>query len=398
MGIHKVSQSVSIFVMCTLCTLHPLYAGELDDAVTSGKATVNIRYRYEGVDQSSLDDSAQASTIRTRLGYQTGELRGFSAFVEMEDVHKVVTADYTTPSAGVLATEFGPKEPGYPVVADPIGTELNQSYLQFKSEKSTIRYGRQRIIRGNARFIGNVGWRQNEQTFDAFSYECSCTDKFNFYTAYISNRNTITMTDIDMDTILLDAGYTVGSGNKLSAYYYDVQVDNTTTEWESVGVRLDGQAGKFKYTAEYATQEQEGGVEPNYMAFEASYAVSVLTVGAGIEVLGSDNGASFATPLATLHKFNGWADQFLATPADGLEDVYVKLSADPGGINLALIVHDFSSDIGSVDYGDETDLLAVKPVSKHLKLGAKYASYAAGDATTGRPDVDKFWLWAEYSF
>ena len=41
-------------------------------------------------------------------------------------------------------------------------------------------------------------------------------------------------------------------------------------------------------------------------------------------VLGSDDGNfAFRTPLATLHKFNGFADVFLVTPNDGLEDIYV---------------------------------------------------------------------------
>ncbi len=381
-----------------ICGLSSAHAGELGEAVLNGKTTMNLRYRYEQVDQSNIINTANASTIRLRLGYTTADVAGFSVFVEMEDVHKVGVADYTTPNAGPLITDIGPKEAGYPVVADPVGSELNQSYLQFKNNTSVVRYGRQRIIRGNARFVGNVGWRQNEQTFDAFSIECSCTDNFSAYAAYIANRNTITMTDIDMDTVLLDVGYKIGSRNKLSAYYYDVQVDDAAPKWESIGLRFNGKAGKFKYSAEYAKQEQANGVEPDYTAIEASYISKAITVGIGLEVLGSDNSVGFATPLATLHKFNGWADQFLATPAAGLEDSYINVSAKPAGIKLALIYHDFSAETGSLDYGDEVDLLAVKPFSKQFKLGAKYASYSAGDIATAKADVDKIWLWAEYSF
>ena len=32
------------------------------------------------------------------------------------------------------------------------------------------------------------------------------------------------------------------------------------------------------------------------------------------------------TPLATLHAFNGWADMFLTTPANGLQDLYFRAS------------------------------------------------------------------------
>ena len=48
-----------------------------------------------------------------------------------------------------------------------------------------------------------------------------------------------------------------------------------------------------------------------------------MRLNAGYEVLGADNGVGFATPLATGHKFQGWADKFLTTPGDGIEDVYI---------------------------------------------------------------------------
>ncbi len=52
------------------------------------------------------------------------------------------------------------------------------------------------------------------------------------------------------------------------------------------------------------------------------------TLGVGYELLGSDDGvAAFQTPLATLHKFNGFADQFLVTPAGGLQDIYFYAKA-----------------------------------------------------------------------
>ena len=38
-------------------------------------------------------------------------------------------------------------------------------------------------------------------------------------------------------------------------------------------------------------------------------------------MLGSDNGVGFSTPLNNGHRYQGWADKFLATPGDGIEDV-----------------------------------------------------------------------------
>ncbi|NIX55640.1 MAG: hypothetical protein GWN14_06840, partial [candidate division Zixibacteria bacterium] len=92
---------------------------------------------------------AAASTVRTRMGYRTGETGGLSAFIEFEDV-----------------SEVGEKKYGgnYSVVADPEITELNQAYVSYQAPgKSNVLLGRQRLILDNARFVGNVGWRQNEQ-------------------------------------------------------------------------------------------------------------------------------------------------------------------------------------------------------------------------------------------
>jgi hypothetical protein len=79
-----------------------------------------------------------------------------------------------------------------------------------------------------------------------------------------------------------------------------------------------------------------------------------MTFGAGSEFLSGDankTGQSYTTPLATLHKFNGWADQFLGTPDDGLEDAYVKFSTKLADYKLTVMYHDFSAEDSGNDYG-----------------------------------------------
>ena len=115
----------------------------------------------------------------------------------------------------------------------------------------------------------------------------------------------------------------------------------------------------------------------------------------GYEVLGSDNGrGSFQTPLATLHKFNGWADKFLGTPAGGLEDLYGSLSYKVGvdgplkGMKFDAVYHDFSADIGG-DYGSEIDLQVSKKFGKNYYAGLKFAHYSADGFAT---DTQKIWF------
>ena len=42
------------------------------DALKNGKVLLNVRYRYEHSGQDGFDEDAHASTLRTRLGYETG--------------------------------------------------------------------------------------------------------------------------------------------------------------------------------------------------------------------------------------------------------------------------------------------------------------------------------------
>ena len=53
------------------------------------------------------------------------------------------------------------------MVPDPRGTELNRFQITNTSLPGTrTTLGRQRIVLDDSRFVGNVGFRQNEQTFD----------------------------------------------------------------------------------------------------------------------------------------------------------------------------------------------------------------------------------------
>ena len=120
------------------------------------------------------------------------------------------------------------------------------------------------------------------------------------------------------------------------------------------------------------------------------------------ELLGSDDSHyAFSTPLATLHKFNGWTDQFLNTTPQGLEDIYISLSGKLAGGKLAIAYHDFSAhDPNSVidDLGNEIDILYTKKLSKNYSAGIKYGIYSAGDAASGKVDTDKAWLWLSANF
>ncbi|MFM5954668.1 MAG: alginate export family protein, partial [Novosphingobium sp.] len=119
----------------------------------------DIRYRLEVVDQADLPDTATASTLRVRAGVKTREWHGLSAVVEGEAIAVLGKASYNDTVNG---------KTNFPVVADPADVLLNQAYLRWRPDpRFELTAGRQAVNYDNQRWIGSVGWRQNDQTLDA---------------------------------------------------------------------------------------------------------------------------------------------------------------------------------------------------------------------------------------
>ena len=119
-------------------------------------------------------------------------------------------------------------------------------------------------------------------------------------------------------------------------------------------------------------------------------------------MLGASSGAaltSFQTPLGTNFKFQGWADKFLATPPNGLRDLYVgggygwKQLGPLSAVSLQAAWHRFDSDRLDQHYGDEWNLLAAAKFRKTM-LSVRYARY---DASALATDTQKYWLQADWS-
>lgn len=379
-------------------------ADGLTEALVSGKASADLRLRYESVEQNNAVDDASAVTLRSRLGYTTGVFEGFSAKLEVEDARIVAGVDEYT----VGPTGFNPGE--YSVIADPEHTEVDQGFVQYKSDAITAKLGRQVITLDGHRFVGHVGWRQDRQTFDGFTLKGSPVKGLNLFYGFIDKRNRIFAEAADVDSAdnLFNLSYATPYG-KLGAYAYMLEVEPTEATRDTYGVSFKGKSktsfGKLLYAAEFATQTFESGTterDADYMMVEGGLATGGATFKVGYEVLGSDSGAyGFTTELATLHKFNGWADTFLGTPTTGLVDAYVTVVTKVAGAKVVATYHDFSADESTAtvdDLGSEIDVLLAKKFGKHYSAGIKYAAYSAGDAGAGKVDADKLWIWTGISF
>ena len=391
----KTSAVLSAFLMGSLVPLQGVLANELTKALEEGKPVLDVRVRAEFVEQDPKE-KAKAVIARTRVGYMSGSFSGLKGYFEFENV-TAIKDDYDS------KTNFKTQ---HPVVADPEGSEVNQVFLSYDGVKDfKVKLGRQRMILDNARFVGNVGWRQNEQTYDAALINASMIKGLSATYAFVSNINGITGTSAETDTHLLNVSYKGLPGTMLTAYSYLIDME-TGTDNKTIGARAKGKivfnpATKLGYAIEYAQMndyaDNTSGNSASYYMLEVGATVSKLRLKLGHEVLGGDGTTSFSTPLATKHKFNGWADKFLGTPVDGLVDTSLTAVGKVSGVKLLASYHLFSSDNGGDDYGSELDLLAVKKFGKHYSAGVKYANYMEADYVKAT-DTSKIWLWGGIKF
>ena len=367
-------------------------AAGITEAITGGKAKADFRLRMETVEQDNAREDASSLTLRSRLGYGTAEYKGFSGYMEFEHV-TALDDDYSIP---------GGADQTYSIVADPEGAELNQMYLKYSFGETSVMAGRQRLILDNARFVGNVGWRQNEQTFDALTISSKALEDTVLTYGYIDQVNEIFATENDVAAHLFNASYS-GLPGKITGYAYLIeQKEKTASSTSTMGLRYAGAVGDaVKFNLEYATQSDykdgNSDIDADYYLVEVIGKVSTFNLKLGYEVLGGDDFSGFETPLATKHAFNGWADAFLLdTPEDGLADFYLSASTKVAGAKLMAVYHDYSAETGSDDYGSEINLLAVKKYGKNYTALLKYASYSAGDDRG--TDTDKLWLMGQMKF
>ena len=375
-------------------------------ALKKGDYGITLRYRYENVSDDFFEKDGRASTLRTTAFYRSARFHGLGFFLEFEDVSDLgLSNEHNNLGAGDSWNGVLDR----PVILDPPGTEINQVYAAYNGLPETeFLVGRQEINLGDQRYVGAVAWRQNHQSFDAVRIDQKSIPHTRLTYAYVDNASRINGANQGMGTNLFDAEVTVGGAGRLTPYYYSIDFDSPTVLTPSTatyGLRWQGEwkpggSWSFPYHVELAQQDDTGDnpttIDADYLRLELSGKRKMLSIFAGYEVLGGslDDGR-FTTPLATLHKFNGWADRFVVTPPNGLEDLYLGAGGNWEGVSLKLIYHDFGSDSLGLDYGSEFDFLATYKTSWKQTFAFKAALY---DADAWAADTNIFWVWTAYSF
>jgi hypothetical protein len=419
-GRKKLTRSFRVFrtvVVVTLAGLAPIAQGDglepLIGAISETKPLLDVRLRYESVEQEPFVPDANAVTFRVRPGFETGKAWNTALLVEGDLVWPLQT-DYNSTTNGKTQ---------YPVVADPESYEINRLQLTNTSIiDTTITLGRQRIVLDDHRFVGNVGWRQNEQTFDALRVVNRHIPNVVIDVSYVGQVNRIFGPHglpgnndgrFTGDTFLANVAWQTVLG-KLTGFGYLIEfeelpnpVRDTT---QTFGVRFQGEKPlakiKLGYIASWATQSDRGD---NPLDFKNDFYVVELTgtfrqfsAGAGYEVLEGDGVKGFSTPLATLHKFQGWADKFLTTPVNGIEDTYANLGYLKKGVgpletlSVTASWHDYKSERLSINYGDELNLQMQAKI-RRFSGTLKYADYNAAATTPAAVrDTKKFWAQIDF--
>jgi hypothetical protein len=374
-------------------------------ALTAGASNLTFRLRSEQVDDAGFPSAAVANTLRTRLSWRSGEWHNLNLLLEMDHVSYLGDDRFNSTRNGKTR---------YPVVPDPDGADLNQAAVQYRVDKGNVTVGRQRLLRDNQRFIGSVGWRQNEQTFDAVAVSLAPVEDLQLDYAWISDTRRIFGPEagnppaaLDSDHHLLNARWQFRPALTLSAYHYALAFsDAPALSSVTQGIAMTGAVDatdelKIDYRAEYARQVDHRN-NPNhysadYLLASAAVSVSGLRAALSHEIMGADQRAGIAvqTPLATLHAFQGWADKFLSTPGFGIRDTAVTLSGTVSGTGLMLVWHDYRGDTTSLDLGQELNLQVSRTFASRYTLAVKFADYRAERFST---DSQKLWLTAEARF
>lgn len=369
----------------------------------------NARLRHESVVDDAFGRTADATTLRLRAGLRLRFGAGFGALLEAEGIA----------SAGDAYNSGANGRTTYPAITDPKGIELNQAWLGWKGKQASATIGRQRLLFDNQRWIGNVGWRQNEQTFDAIAGDWQIAPTLTARYAWLDRVRRVNGDDAldprarerELSTHLFNLAWKRGAQQWVGYAYLHEDRDMSTASTATYGVRWSGahlrEHDGWGWTLESARQrdyaENPLSFSHAYWLIEPNLAWHGVSYRAGWEHLGGNGVHALQTPLATLHAFNGWADKFVVTPPGGLEDRYLGAGGKFGGgmyagkLNWAVAWHDYAADrrssVSSSHYGSEWDASLGFPVAKDVIGLVKFADYRSDGFAR---DTRKLWLQLEW--
>ncbi len=410
----RVAVCVLSLVMCAGVALADGAAGSdgaswFERTLASVTAATQVRLRYEFARDEALERDAHAVTLRMRPSLEARIHRHLSGLIELEGIVEANRAFANGVREGL----------GRPLIADAQTAELNR--LQLRSDiipRTQIVVGRQIVSLDDERFVGQVDFRQNDQTFDAVRVVTNPLGPVVFEMAYVWQVNRIFGRRSDLGrftghSALLNVSAPTPLG-QVTAFHYalDLKTGAGTTRSAAAsslttGVRLSGARegqdfgvaweGSYAHQQNFADNPIDG--QADYILGGLSVRWDSVRIGLRYEVLGAGE-QGFQAPLGTLHAFQGDADVFLETPPQGIQDLSLQTGWTVGdfgpfrGVRATGRVHRFRSDTGGDPLGRELDL-SVHGLVGGTGLSLAYAAYRADGFAS---DQTRLWLSASRRF
>ena len=367
-------------------------------AVEASEWWAKLRWRYEDRDDEARPEPDEDASLSTVIGLRTAAWGALRGLVEFTNV-----------------SQLGPDDEALVVK----GSEINRLQLEWQaSEEQLLVLGRQRIRRGNGRWVCERPWRMMEQNYDAATYAAKAGG-VDWYAGLIDNINTGLFEDKDLNAVLLDAQGSFAPGAKWMAYLYDLDypdgpaISKEVDAFESsttAGLALTGKTSDgpryLRWRAEAAQQtashNNDSGLDELYAHAELYAHRGPWHAGLGYEVFGGDGTNAVQFTLGRRHGLNGFTNRTARIPGDGLEEKLLEVGYDGGDWDLKALYRVFDAENAGLHYGDEFNLAFATDLSEDTMLGIRYASYMGDEAPADRAnlgdDVQRFWIWLATGF
>ena len=373
----------------------PLLAqGSLEEAVKKSKITLDLRTRYEWVEDSASrpEKTANALTNRTLLGFKTGEFEGATAFLQFSNVSALGEERYNSTLNGRTQ---------YASVPDPGFSQVAQAYVEWKG----LRVGRQTLSLDNQRFIGLGAWSQGVKSFTGAVFtNQTWIPRTELTLGHILRMHTATDLNKEMRLEITRAKVRLVEGISLTGFRYAVEDKQApASSYAHQGLRLEGAWKGFLFEGSAA---QQRGYKDSTVTKDRSYRQTTVgyrfSPAISAKIIRETLEGGFDTPLASLHGCYGWSDRIAKTPTNGLIDTYLQIEGKAWGLNGELDYHRFDAEARSLRYGAEFNALVSRPFGKHLIATLKVARYFADPGAPAElslnKDLYKFWVMTQVKF
>jgi hypothetical protein len=381
---------------------------DLVGAIANGRPIVELRPRYNWLDESNFYEGAQGGTLRTVLGWNTAPYYGVRVRLEVMNASHFGSSNFNDDPSDIGSSP-------YPLLPDPRYTGVNQAYAEYGNESGfRMKLGRQVVRLDNQRWVSDNDFRQIPQLFEGVALSYDGFESTGLEAGYYTKvRNTSGDTN-DLRLTTLRAAWNPLEGHSIAAYtvLHDQAANGAFTgfgdnSYRVIGAKAEG-AGHYDgldipYIAEYAQERPyangDSRIDANYWRLGGGVSTQRWTARYDYEVKGSNNGQfGVEMPLTDFYRYNGWTLSFFNTPRQGLHDQWLTFRwAIVEPLTFYGESHRFRSDSGGLDFGRENDVGLTWSIMEGLDLRLQYARYDPGSGTAN-PAIRKTWLTLTYDY